>query len=79
MMRQSTKRIVHPERPQRRADVAQNCFPESKPKVAVARLSRWINTDPEMLGELRRAGYKPHTHYFPPKVVNVLVSYMGIG
>ena len=59
-----------------RSDVAMQCFEGSTPAVAVARLRRWMRSDPEMWNELRSAGYRPYSRRFPPEQVSVLRRYL---
>ena len=56
--------------------MAERCFGNTKPAVAVARLRRWIAGDPEMLSELRKAGYRNGSHYFSPREMEVLKRYL---
>lgn len=57
--------------------LAQEYFPRTAGPCAVARLKRWVEGDPEMLDELRRAGYRPRQRYFPPRTVSVFRRFMG--
>ncbi len=65
-----------PQRRTSRRRVAERCFGNTKPAVAVARLRRWIAGDPEMLSELRKAGYRNGSHYFSPREMEVLKRYL---
>lgn len=60
----------------RRREVAMLCFEAPSPAVAVARLGRWIRTDPQLLYELEACGYRPRLRYFTPKQVRVLRRYL---
>ena len=59
-----------------RRDVAMQCFEGSTPAVAVARLRRWMRSDPEMWNELQSAGYRPYSRRFTPEQVSVLRRYL---
>lgn len=59
-----------------RREVAQKCFEAKSPEVAVARLSRWINTDPQFLAELKASGYRPRVRFFSPRQVLILKKYI---
>ncbi len=60
-----------------RRQVACQCFSDSRPEIAVARLRRWVHSDPEMRRDMQRAGYRPYSRRFTPKQVDVLRRYFG--
>lgn len=60
-----------------RREAAELIFPDSKGRVAVNRLARWINADPELWRELRRKGYRKHMRTFTPPVLRVLQTFLG--
>lgn len=60
-----------------RRGLALEYFPQTDGPCAVARLKRWVKGDPEMMDELRRAGYRPRQRYFPPRTVSVFRRFMG--
>ena len=47
------------------------CFETENAKVAVARMNRWINSDPQLKTELLRHGYRPRQRFFSPRVMRV--------
>ena len=52
-------------------------FPDILPESASSQLSRWINRDPDLLGELRRVGYIKHQRTFTPRQLNILFDHLG--
>lgn len=61
----------------RRRDFAQECFPESTtPEVAVARLNRWIHTDPKLLRRLERQHYSKRSRGFTLRIETTLREYL---
>lgn len=60
-----------------RRTLAERYFPESHGRVAVARMRRWIDTDPQLRDELKKAGYTTYVHRLAPPVVAVLDKYLG--
>ena len=59
-----------------REGTSRQCFEGSTPAVAVARLRRWMRSDPEMWNELQSAGYRPYSRRFTPEQVSVLRRYL---
>ena len=60
-----------------RRELAMSYFPDTKDRVAVARLTRWIMTDPQFHEELVRKGYRPGIRTFSPRIMRVFRKYMG--
>ena len=60
-----------------RRDLAVAYFPGTTKKVAVARLNRWIATDPEFRTALQRHGYRSRIRSFSPSIVNVFRRFLG--
>lgn len=58
-------------------ELAMYYFPARRPEVAVAHLRRWIASDPEMLRDLKRAGYRLYARRFSPRQVRVLAKYLS--
>ena len=73
----STHRSRRRMRGESRRELAQRYFPDSKGRLAVARLRRWIEGDPQMLRDLLEVGYRPHVHSLSEAVVEVLDRYLG--
>ena len=59
-----------------RREVALLCFSEKLPSNAVNCLRRWINSDPELLVNLEKANYHPHSRYLSPQQVRVLRRFL---
>ena len=59
-----------------RREVALLCFSEKSPSNAVNCLRRWINSDPELLVNLEKANYHPHSRYLSPQQVRVLRRFL---
>lgn len=59
-----------------RQRVATEYFETEDAKLAVARLRRWINTDPEMRAALYENGYRPRMRRFPPAVTRVIRKFL---
>ena len=56
-----------------RQEMAKLIFPDySTTAAAVARLGRWINSDPEVLRALNANGYRKGVHWFTPRIIRVL-------
>ena len=55
-----------------RKDIASKIFPASTATISVARLNRWIHSDPILLSCLIKAGYRKGSQWFTPKVIRVL-------
>lgn len=62
-----------------RREVALYLFPSSSAPLAVARLRRWLLSDPSLLSALRKKGYRSGMHHFSPAVRQVLIDYIGKG
>lgn len=58
-------------------DLAQTYFPSASARSALQHLRRAIKGDPQLRGELLRAGYKVRTHYFTLRQVRILDFYFG--
>lgn len=58
-------------------DLAQIYFPSASARSALQHLRRAIKGDPQLRGELLRAGYKVRTHYFTLRQVRILDFYFG--
>lgn len=52
-------------------------FPDVLPASASTQLSRMIRRDPEMLSDLRRAGYRKGQRIYTPLQVRTLVEHLG--
>lgn len=61
----------------KRSVLAQRYFPDSKGRLAVARMRRWILADPQMMADLQRVGYRWNVHTLSNDVVAVLNRYLG--
>jgi len=59
-----------------RRQVALQCFDATCPEVAVARLARWINSDPQLHDALVSVGYRPRLRRFSPNMVRILRCYL---
>lgn len=59
-----------------RREVALLCFSEKSPSNAVNCLRCWINSDPELLVNLEKANYHPHSRYLSPQQVRVLRRFL---
>lgn len=58
-------------------DLAQSYFPSASGRSALQHLRRAIKGDPQLRGELSRAGYKVRTHYFTLRQARILDFYFG--
>lgn len=58
-----------------RRGVAVAVFGTDNPKVAVARLGRWIASDSLLRRELSRRGYRSRQREFPPAVMRVFRNF----
>lgn len=59
-----------------RRDVACRFFPGFSADVAVKRLNRWINGDPELLCLLTLYGYKPRSRRLTLRQVRIIEKYI---
>ena len=60
-----------------RCETAQRYFPDSSKQASVSRLNRWIVSDPQLLRDLQKRGYRSGTHYLSPGIVEVMDRYLG--
>lgn len=60
-----------------RAALAVEYFPGTRPRMAVQRLRRWIDSDPTLRRELLRVGYRRRTRRLPARQVRVFRKYLG--
>ena len=60
-----------------RREMALRIFPGSSPRVAVNRLTRWINSDVQLRTELVLSGYLPHQRYFLPRQQRIFSRYFS--
>lgn len=58
-------------------ELAQAYFPSASGRSALQHLRRAIKSDPQLRGELARAGYKVRTHYFTLRQARILDFYFG--
>ena len=58
-------------------ELAQAYFPSASGRSALQHLRRAIKGDPQLRGELARAGYKVRTHYFTLRQARILDFYFG--
>jgi hypothetical protein len=59
-----------------RRELAVEYFPAADERVAVARLHRWIVSDPHLLADLHRRGYRHRQRAFTPLQVKVFRRYL---
>lgn len=57
--------------------LAQLYNPNIKPECASNSLRIWINKSDELLGQLKRFGYKKYAKLLTPKQVQVIVEHLG--
>lgn len=60
-----------------RREVAELIFPDSRGRVAVNRLGRWIKADPALRRALQQKGYAKHKQILTMPVLRVLQSYLS--
>lgn len=60
-----------------KADLAMMYNPEQCVAVALKRLSRWVQANPNLKKELEEMNYNKYRRTFTPKEVDVIVRYLG--
>lgn len=60
-----------------RRAIATYYFESPTPETAVARMRRWINSDPELRAALEKAGYRPRQRYFTHRQIRVFRRFFG--
>ncbi len=60
-----------------KAELAQRYFPDADPAVAANRLRRSIERAHGLLQALAPTGYPSRAHFFTPRQVAIIVSYLG--
>jgi len=51
--------------------------PEQCVTVALKKLSRWMQANPSLVGELRKVNYNKYRRSFTPKEVDLIVRHLG--
>lgn len=74
---QTSVKKSHPRRVFLKRELAQAYFPSVSGRSALQHLRRAIKGDPQLRGELVRAGYKVRTHYFTLRQARILDFYFG--
>ena len=59
-----------------KAELAMLYFPNSTPKVAVNRLSRWIKNIPELYVALQRCNVAKNSHFYSRQQVDLIFQYL---
>lgn len=57
--------------------IAMLYFPDIQPDSASRQLRRWINRDPDLLSDLREAGYIKGQKVFNPVQTAILMDHLG--
>ena len=60
-----------------RREIAQFYFPSVSAEGAVKRMYRWMKDDPDLVRDLRAAGYHQKQRNFTREQVDVFIKYFG--
>ena len=60
-----------------KSELAQLYLPDITPEASRRTMKAWIHRSPGLEENLRKAGFTPTSHYYPPRQVALIVEALG--